>query len=213
MKKVLLFIGLALVSMAANAQFFIGGGIGFQTATIKDGDGNQLGTGNEFSFMPEIGYSLTDKFDIGLDLGISIEKMKAGGSSEVKGTQWVIAPFAQYSLVEFGKFKVIAKASLFFAGATGYDVDFDSDDLLVLNGNDKLKVMSYGLAVTPSLHYVLNDKFSIFGNLNCLALGFAGYTVKYDGEKVGSATAFELGVDANNLANTGAIQLGFVYKF
>ncbi len=213
MKKALLTVALAVATLVgANAQWFVGGGIGFNTNTAKDGDGNQLYKSNEFTFTPEVGYSLTEKLDVGLDLSIGTEKTKEGADPEAKGSSWAVAPFAQYSFIEFGKFKVIGKASLSVGGTSGYDIDATTGDI-ELAGDDKLKMMAFGLNITPSLHYVLSDKFTVFGNLNFLTLGFNSATVKYDGDKVGSLTGFNFGVDANNLANTGNIQLGFVYKF
>ncbi|MBO7570357.1 MAG: porin family protein, partial [Bacteroidaceae bacterium] len=53
----------AVASLSANAQVWVGGEVGFSAGKTTF-DGNKAGTGTDFSFLPEIGYTLNDKFDI-----------------------------------------------------------------------------------------------------------------------------------------------------
>ena len=208
MKKVLLIIGLAVAAMTVNAQLFVGGGINFSTNVNKDADGDKTNQKTSFGFTPEIGYSLNDKLDAGLDLTIGLTKTTvwatSNTSTDTKTTNWEIAPFAQYSCVEFGNFKLIGKASLYIGGDKG---------AAPMLGDDKYKTTSYGLRVAPSLHYSVSDNITIFGNLNFLQLGLGGTTAKYDGDKTGSNFKANFGVNTFNVANTGNIQIGAVYKF
>ncbi len=187
MKKVLLIVALALATFAgANAQWYAGGSLGFESNSDKSGIDPKSG----FSLAPEVGYYLTDKFDIGLDFGFVTGK----NQSDDKFSYWIIAPYARYSFLQFGKFEVLGKGSLFFSG-----YDFDNGD----------KGTEFGINVAPIVAYNLTDNFVLFTELNFVSLNFT--SVSPDGGD--TYTQFGLGVDANGIANTGNIQIGMVYKF
>jgi hypothetical protein len=214
MKKVLLVVGLALATMGANAQLFVGGGLGFNTGSNKNGDGDKASQVTSFNFAPEVGFSITDKLDAGIDLSIGTTKTTTwttpGDNNTdvvVKGLSWRIAPFAQYSFVEFGKFKLLGKASLYING------NKETRPTGLGTGTIDATSTSYGLTVAPYLHYVLNDSFNLFAGLNFLGLNVGGTTNKSDGNKTGSSFNAGLSVNTFNVANVGAITIGAVYKF
>ena len=70
MKKILLTALVAVASLAANAQVWVGGEVGFN-ATKTSLDGDKLGSAAYFNLLPEIGYSINDKFDVAVTIGIS----------------------------------------------------------------------------------------------------------------------------------------------
>ena len=70
MKKMILTALVAVVSLAANAQFWAGGEVGF-TAGKTTVDGTKIGNGSYFNLIPEVGYTVNDKFDVALAIGIS----------------------------------------------------------------------------------------------------------------------------------------------
>ena len=63
MKKVFLTVALAAASLAASAQVYVGGEVGFWRNT----DGNHT----NFNIKPEIGYNLSDKWDLGIGIGFN----------------------------------------------------------------------------------------------------------------------------------------------
>ncbi len=212
MKKGLLTVALVIATIfGASAQVWIGGAAGFNSNSIKNDDGNNILSASEFSIIPEIGYSVNDKIGVGLTLGFGTEGAKRRTNERISGSSFSIAPFVQYTALELGKFQLIGRATLGFDSHTGYG--FNEDGIVELIGDDNSKLTSFGVNVTPFLHYVINDKFNVFGAMNFLSLNFASMSVKYDGEKLGSVNVFNFGVDANNVANTGALQIGFIYKF
>ncbi|MDR1679494.1 MAG: porin family protein [Prevotellaceae bacterium] len=191
MKKLLLTAALAVATMiGANAQIYVGGSLGFDSYNEESGSALK----NQFTISPEIGFYLSEKFDVGLDFSFSTEKYH----NDAKGNSWAIAPYARYSFLQFGKFEVIGKAQIYFEG------DKQEDPA----GNE-LKGTGFGLNVTPILAYNLTENWVLFTQLNCFALGFSSYTP--DGGDAG--THFGLGLDANDLYNTNNLQVGFVYKF
>ena len=70
MKKMILTALVAVASLAANAQVWVGGEVGF-SATKTTIDGDKQGAAAAFNLLPEIGYTLNDKFDIALTIGLS----------------------------------------------------------------------------------------------------------------------------------------------
>ena len=202
MKKVVLVIGLAVASMAVNAQLYVGGSLGF--SSDSETSKNAKNEKSAFTFSPEVGYYLSEKLDVGVDLSITSGQVGGQGYSE-----FAAAPYARYSVLQFGKFEVIGKAS----------VGFGAFDYSKIAGGKGTKL---GVNVSPILAYGLTDNWVLFTQLNCLSLNFTATTP--DGGD--TYTHFGFGVDANNLVNTAekidvaatdpivsGIQIGFVYKF
>lgn len=82
MKKAFLTIALAAFAFAANAQFVVGGQIGFNTTGGNTSNHTQFGTvennwtvpatgRTQFQLMPKIGYQLNDKMQVGAQLGLT----------------------------------------------------------------------------------------------------------------------------------------------
>ncbi len=185
MKKVLLTAAIAVATVfAANAQWYVGGAIGIQSNSEKVGD-PKFG----INIAPEVGYYLSDKFDVGLDLTFGFSKSQA----DTKTTDFVFAPYARYSFLQFGKLEVIAKGQAY--------IDYTHSKTGSADGTGST---AFGLRVFPQVAYGLMDNIVLFTNLN-----FASFYV--EGGDPGAS--FGIGVDANNLATLGDIQIGFVYKF
>ena len=190
-KTILIMLVSVLCTGFVNAQVYLGGSLGFNTETEKPEIGDKTTT-TSFSFAPEVGYSLSSKFDLGIALGISNSKTKVG-TVENKSNLWGIAPYARYSPVEFGKFSIWGQADLFIAGGE----------------RNLQKFTSFGLDIHPVLKYDLSDHFSLLANLNFLNFGFSQTKIK-DGS---TTTNFGLGIDSGDVVTLGAISVGFVYKF
>jgi hypothetical protein len=189
MKKVILTMFVAVCGLGfANAQIYLGGSVGFSTNNSKPEKGNKTSQ-SSFSFAPEVGYSLNQDVDLGLKFNLSNKKMV----DKSKNKAWSVAPYVNYSLVSFGRFSVWEHGELFFGEAE----------------ISKAKNMSFGLNIQPVLKYDLSDNFLLLANLNFLNVGFS--QTKYKNDK--TDTNLSLGVNTNNVANTGNIAIGFLYKF
>ncbi|MBQ6432961.1 MAG: porin family protein [Bacteroidaceae bacterium] len=111
MKKILLMAAFAVASLSANAQAWIGGGIGFDFENHKD-----EATVTSFTLAPEVGYTLSDKWAIGLqfDLGYASTNPEHGDSFGT--TTLTLAPYARYTFAKAGI------ASFFVDGGFGIGV-------------------------------------------------------------------------------------------
>lgn len=61
----MLSLMMALVSVCASAQVYIGGTAGISSNTIGDGDSKTA-----YKLIPEIGYQFNNKWDAGIEVGI-----------------------------------------------------------------------------------------------------------------------------------------------
>lgn len=65
MKKIMLSLTMALVSVCASAQVYIGGTAGISSNKFEGGDSKTA-----YALMPEIGYEFNNKWEAGLEIGI-----------------------------------------------------------------------------------------------------------------------------------------------
>lgn len=104
----MLSLMMALVSVCASAQVYIGGTAGISSNKIGDGDSKTA-----YKLIPEIGYQFNNKWDAGIEVGIQkgeVCKISPVGDA----TTFTIAPYVRYAAVES---KVV---DLFFEGTIGY---------------------------------------------------------------------------------------------
>ena len=73
MKKIFAVALVAMMTMTANAQVYVGGGIGFQTSS---NDGNSETT---IKILPEIGYNLDENWAVGIAVGYGENQTKING--------------------------------------------------------------------------------------------------------------------------------------
>ena len=99
MKKLFLAAAMMVASLAASAQVYVGGSLGFQS--IKPYDGAETST--TFSIMPEIGYNLDDNWAVGIQLGYT----SSNADSDFEKTDFTKAiinlnPYARYTFAKTG---------------------------------------------------------------------------------------------------------------
>ncbi|MDR2037972.1 MAG: porin family protein [Bacteroidales bacterium] len=220
MKKIFItFAVLLTVVFVSNAQLFVGGSLGLSTTGGKEKTGsNSVDKESTFGFeiSPKVGYYLSDKFAIGGEVTLGFESEKtpdANGGDDQKDNffSWGIAPFARYSVAEFGKFSVLLEGGVGIFGGT-------SKTKLGSQSFDGPSLFGFGVNVTPLLSYSLSDRFNLEMGLNFLNFGFNTWTIKTDGnpdDTKDRTTNFGFGVDTDNVfqADLGAVTIGFIYKF
>ena len=215
MKKVLLVVGLAFAVMTASAQLYVGGALGFALdGSPKDKDGKKWGSSNStFGIIPEVGYSLNDKIDVGIALGLVLNKETGWANDDktgsTKATGFGVEPYVRYSFCEFGKFSLLGKAAFGF-GSLSFN-EFDKDDKEIPNSKSGATAIRF--AITPVVLYSLSDNVCLFTNLNFAGLNFTSVSTKVNGDKTGSKSDFGIGINTNSAFTTGALEVGFVYSF
>lgn len=156
MKKALLVLVAVLACVTtANAQFYVGGSLGF-TSTKVEGE-----SGTSYKIIPDFGYQLNDKMSVGIQVGYShgiaafgsltVTDIKQAMSNVISGfadmnddgmklNSFTVSPYFRYNLVEFGKAHLFVEAyvgyssisantSAFASMAGDFDFsDYDNDD-------------------------------------------------------------------------------------
>ncbi len=147
-KFYLLLITIFMSICSASAQdWYVGGSLGFKTwSDVEDGESQ-----NRFSLNPEIGYNLSDKWAVGVELGFSSISFKGGGSS----TTFNFKPYARWNFYRIGDLSLFG------------DIGFDYSS----SGPSNSKMNSFSVGVEPGLAYDLNDSFALVSHL-----GFIGFT-------------------------------------
>ena len=160
MKKILMTVAAAFVAVSMNAQYYVGGTIGFNSSTDKT-VANQETTVTGFTIAPEFGMKLDDKLGWGIQIGFGTNKDKtefvgtmAGTPSiETTSTSIEVSPYLRYQLLQWGK------ANIFVDG--GIDLGFTSI-------KDMKSQMELGLFASPGVCYNLSDQWSIVARVNDL---------------------------------------------
>jgi len=186
MKKYFIIACLIFVGMVAHAQFYLGGSIGFDASNAQYSGADDV-TNVKMIVLPEFGFYLSDRFDIGLETGFVADYSSASENTDIT---FYFVPYARYSFFRTGDFEVIGKLSV--------ENDFKDERTYI------------GLNLSPILAYNLTDHISLQAGLNFL--NFRTYYNSYGKSDV-SNFGFGFGVDANNVATLGAIKVGFIYKF
>ncbi len=145
MKKMLLVAAMAVASLTANAQVWIGGGLGFNYEEPKVGDASTT-----FNIAPQVGYNLDENLSLGIELGLKLANKAAGDYTDM-----TVAPFARYTYFKSGI------ASFFVDGGFGIGSHKPS-------GEDAETVWHVGLR--PGVAINLSDNVSIISQL-----GYLGY--------------------------------------
>ncbi len=89
MKKIFLTVAVAAMSLTASAQVYVGGELG----AWRNPDANSTSV----SIKPEVGYKLSEKWDLGIGVGYSYSY-----NSGMKVNALQVDPYARWSYVSFG---------------------------------------------------------------------------------------------------------------
>jgi len=166
MKKMILAALVAVASLSANAQVWLGGEAGFNVSSHKGYDRT------DFSIMPEIGYSLNDKWDLAVKVGYEYSKIDSDVADilDTDEGHFVINPYARYTFYTTGK------VGFFLDG--GFSIKTDVND-----------ETAWGIGIRPGVKFAASDKITLVAHL-----GGLGY------EKCGDDSSFGLGVTGNALS-------------
>lgn len=170
MKKILLSLSLALVSVCASAQVYIGGTVGISSNKIGNADAETA-----YKFIPEIGYQFNNKWEAGIEIGIQkgdVCKIAQVGDA----TTFTVAPYIRSTVVDT---KLV---NLFLEGTIGYGS-------VSKGGGD-----FYELGIKPGIAVKLSNHVNLISKV-----GFLGYR-GYSPEAGESSSTFGVDFDASNIS-------------
>lgn len=190
MKKVILAALVAVASLSANAQVYLGGKLGFNVG--KAGDGAETTT--KFEIAPEIGYNINEKWAVGLEIGFSTQN---GGFN----TDEALLPFptsATKASKSDSRFSIAPYARWTFAktGIASFFIDGGFATVFLNNSRGNL----WNISVRPGVKLSASEKVDFVAQI--AALGYS-----WTSKNAGKMSTFGLNVD-----NT-AIKFGVYYNF
>lgn len=176
MKKILLAAFVAVASLSANAQVWVGGNLGLNTEKTSF-DGTTLSKQNKVTIAPEIGYKYSDNLDFAVKLGYS----HTDGEGKASTNGFSINPYVRYTCFTSGKF------SAFVDGGFSYGMNHTSgvDD----NTN------TWKIYIQPGLAYSLTDKVGLVAHI--------GDGLGWKFSKRGDWKANDFYLDVNNAIEFG----------
>ena len=191
MKKIFLGLAISVISISANAQVYVGGGLGFSSVKEAHHENVDVDTKTTFSLVPEIGYQLDEKLAVGIGLGYTHSKC-----GDLKGDAFSIEPYARYTFAKLGT------VDLFIEGGVGYIHTKNAEEL-----SDNVEVSekenTFYIGVRPGFKVNLNQKIALVSRV-----GWLGWkTTKPDADNYKGSSEFGLNLDAT------AIQFGVNYTF
>ena len=171
MKKIMMTLAAVCVAATMNAQWYIGGGVGYSNEKVSFGGAeSKVST---FKILPEIGYNLDDNWTVGTTIGYSYSK-----NDGVKTNGFEIAPYLRRNIVKWEKVNLFCDLGLNYQYLKQGDA----------------KANSFGVGLFPGVAVNLNDKISFVTKIG--ALSYQHTKVK-DGPKEND---FNIGIDGADLS-------------
>ena len=221
MKKILLTLALAAFAFTANAQFVIGGNIGFSHDADYDDNytaayGSQANT--DITILPKVGYQLNDDMQIGAQLGWNYNYTRnyMGAKDSYTSTPQsaiVIAPYFRYNLLKWKKFNVFCEAAI------NFELGLESKTHTFVNGSEVTgspvkngdNYTSFGIGVVPGLNYAFSNSFSMDIYVNLASIYWNA--TSYDGH-ADHVWGFGANMSEQTLnAHLNNFLIGFNYHF
>ena len=201
-------------SAEQDGKFYMGGTLGFTWSSMKP-NGGQKSSGASFKINPEMGYQLSKKVSVGLQVGYSHGYAAFGGidfndfksianavistaadiasDNNMKLNSMRVAPYVRYNFLQAGKF------GMFVEGGIGYIYVKGDGNVLILN-DPKLNAIEVNIRPGISVQLAKNvDLVAKVGSLGFIHGKEKGTDVKL--------TRFGLDVDTYN------ILFGLNYRF
>ena len=140
MKKIMMTLVAIAMATTMNAQWYVGGAVGYNYAKDKNTDV----TSNTFKLIPEVGYNLNEKWAVGVKVGYAYTKV-----GDEKVNEFMVNPYARYTFAKLNKVS-------FFADG-GFEYNYIKVAGESANG--------FGLNIKPGVAVNLNEKVSFVAHI------------------------------------------------
>ena len=137
MKKILMSLAVAFVSLAANAQVYVGGNVGI--ASSKEGNADAVTT---YKVLPEIGYNINENWAIGTTVGFG-----KGNPVSIEGESRnyvTVEPYARYTFVRSKLINLFDDGGFAIATGSANHTDFTASFVL--------STLTHSLMVVSVMH-------------------------------------------------------------
>lgn len=153
MKKIMMTLVAVAMATTMNAQWYVGGGVGYNHTKVEDAKTNT------FKIVPEIGYNINDSWAVGLGIGYTYNKV-----DDVKTNGFTVSPYVRYTFVKWEKVNLFCDLGVEYNYTKAGEV----------------KTNAFGVGLFPGIAVNLNDKISFVTKVGALSYAHAKVT---DGPK------------------------------
>ena len=173
MKKVMMTLVAAMITVAASAQVYVGGSLGIGSVKLGANDAK-----TSFKIVPEIGYNINDEWAVGLAIGYQQGECKLGKADYLQETEMKLFGVNPYVRNTFLRTKYV---NVFVDGGLTYQTikDFGSD---------------FQIGLKPGVSVNFNDKLSFVAHIGFI--GYETFSPKGDGK---SSNTVGVDLDGNNI--------------
>lgn len=194
MNKLFLSLIVAVCSLAASAQAYVGGQVGLWRNT----DANHT----SFNLAPELGYKLSNQWDLGLSIGFAHDYNKG-----LKLNGFEVDPYVRYTVAKAGPVSFFLDGGFGFATAKAKKGDRKSDSYNM-----------WQIGIKPGVKVSLSKKVDFIASM-----GFLGYRDNDDVEVTGIDAIDDIFEDASPSVygekgfgfdfSTSNLKFGLIYNF
>lgn len=194
MKKLFLSLIVAVCSLAASAQAYVGGQVGLWRNT----DANHT----SFNLAPELGYKLSDQWELGLSIGFAHNYYDG---TKVNGFE--VDPYVRYTVAKAGPVSFFIDGGFGFATAKAKKGDRKSDSYNM-----------WQIGIKPGVKVSLSKKVDFIASM-----GFLGYRDNDDVKVTGIDAIDDIFEDASPSVygekgfgfdfKTSNLKFGLIYNF
>lgn len=194
MKKLFLSLIVAVCSLAASAQAYVGGQVGLWRNT----DANHT----SFNLAPELGYKLSDQWELGLSIGFAHNYYDG---TKVNGFE--VDPYVRYTVAKAGPVSFFIDGGFGFATAKAKKGDRKSDSYNM-----------WQIGIKPGVKVSLSKKVDFIASM-----GFLGYRDNDDVKVTGIDAIDDIFEDASPSVygekgfgfdfSTSNLKFGLIYNF
>lgn len=184
MKKLVLSALVAVCTLSASAQSWVGGEVGFNSSTTKLGGAKTTAT--TFTVAPEVGFTLNDKIDLAVQVGYGHashnDKILGAEIGDFERANAVeVHPYVRYTYARTGALSFFIDGGLNYA--TAHVKGFDK------NAN------TFGVGFQPGLAYGLGEKVTLVAHLGDISYNHTKWgNLKNDQFNLGFTNAITFGV-------------------
>jgi len=165
MKKLVLLV-LTAFAVTANAQFYIGGQLGFWATKRAD---TKLDF--QYSVLPDVGYNINSKWAVGTTIGVSDSNESFGIDDETfvaRIGSFSVSPYVRFTFVNWGL------VSLFVEGGGGYRYIFKSKSVSIYPYLDFFGKHQFNVGISPGVAVNLSKKFTLMAHIGFLGWEYYG---------------------------------------
>ena len=175
MKKNILLLLMCCITMAANAQFYVGGtlGVGCVTTKVK----GESSTAATYSIAPEFGYKFNKWIALGATLGATYTEPGDVGDDI---TLFELSPYLRTTFVRLKAIDFFVDAAFSYQHAKNHGTD--------------LSVDGWGLGINPGFSVNVSDRWKLLGRTTIFQYSSSGDELKVKTTGFALANNFTVGV-------------------